>query len=173
MSPWLAATILTWVALLLLYLGLAATLRKVNVLSAELAALRSGGNATASGVALRLPGLAKADAPSRRLVLAADTFCPACHIAVEALDDLASRMDKAPLLLTYEEPEVWQSATNLRVHHDPESWRRLASLSPPVLMVVDATGQVTEVALPTMADDIPRTLAGWGMMTAVTERSQR
>ena len=173
MSPWLATTILTWAALLLLYLGLAATLRKVTALTAELAALRAGGDARAAGVQLRLPGLADAGAPGRRLVLAADSVCPACHMAVAALDELAPRLSAAPLLLTYEAPEVWQSAAHLEVRHDPESWRLLASLSPPVLMAVDTAGQVTELALPTMSEDIQRTLAGWGMMSAVTERSQR
>jgi hypothetical protein len=172
MSPWTAVAILTWVALLLLYLGLAATLRKVNALTAELAALRAGGDARAAGVQLRLPGLAEAGAPGRRLVLAADSVCPACHVAVAALDELAPRLGSAPLLLTYEAPEVWQSATHLQVRHDPESWRLLASLSPPVLMAVDAGGQVTELSLPTIPEDIVRTLAGWGMMAAVAERSQ-
>jgi len=161
MSPWLATAVLTWVALLILYLGLAATLHRVTRLSAELAAIRADGGARASGVRLTLPALATD--PGRTVVLAADSACAACQGAVAELSELAP----SSVLLTYEAPQVW-SGTSLTVRQDPESWRLLAHLSPPVLMTVDATGQVVDLALPTRPGDVAEALTSWAM---VPERS--
>jgi hypothetical protein len=164
MSPWLALAVVTWAALLVLYLGFAATMRQVRLLRAELTSLRAGGHARAVGVDLRLPALADARAPRTRLVVAADTGCPACHLTVGALRDLAPRLRTTPILLTYESPDVWRSAAEgLDVRRDPDSWRLLAHLSPPVLMTVDAMGQVADVVLPTHRDDVTRALDAWGL----------
>lgn len=163
MSPWLAVTIVTWIALLVLYLGLAATLRQVRLLSAELTALRAGGDTRATRVDLHLPALAVPDGPASRLVVAADTGCPACHLAVEALAELAPGLPVPPLLLTYESPEVWRDeAGPLEIRQDTESWRLLRHLAPPVLLSVDASGRVLELALPSGPEDVPRTVAAWG-----------
>ncbi|MEQ4302464.1 hypothetical protein ABNF97_13895 [Plantactinospora sp. B6F1] len=161
MSPWLAVVVLTWVALFVLYLGLAATLHRVNRLGVELAAIRADGGARASGVRLALPALATD--PGRTVVLAADSTCSACQGAAAELGERAP----SSLLLTYEPPEEWHG-TPLTVRQDPESWQRLAHLSPPVLMTVDATGQVVELALPTQPGDVTAALTAWGM---VPERS--
>ncbi|WP_117209414.1 hypothetical protein [Allorhizocola rhizosphaerae] len=150
MSPWIATTIITWVALIIVYLGLAATLRRVNQLQAELASLRASGR---GGVRLRLPGYSG-------VVLAADASCDACHVAVGELASLAP----SSTLLSY---EPWDG-TDLRVRVDTEAWRSLAHLSPPVLMAVDADGQVTDIALPTNPGDVAKALQSWG--TPVLER---
>ncbi len=144
MSPWLATTIVTWIALIIVYLGLAATLRRVNQLRAELASLRASGR---GGAQLRLPGYSG-------IVLAADSACDACHLAVT---ELSSKSPSSTLLCH----EPWEGTT-LRVRVDPEAWRRLAHLSPPVLMAVDANGQVTDIALPTNPGDVARVLKSWG-----------
>jgi len=166
MSPWLAVTIVTWVALLVLYLGLAATLRQVRLLSAELTALRAGGDTRTTGVDLHLPALAVPDGPAARLVVAADTGCPACHVTVETLAALAPGLPVPPLLLTYEPPQVWRDlAGHMEVRQDTESWRALRHLAPPVLMSVDASGRVIDLALPSSPEDVPRTLSAWGFRT--------
>ncbi len=166
MSPWLAVTIVTWVAMLVLYLGLAATLRQVRLLSAELTSLRAGGDTRAARVDLRLPALAAPDGTAARLVVAADTGCPACHVTVEKLAALAPGLAVPPLLLTYESPQVWHElAGPLEVRQDTESWRALRHLAPPVLMSVDASGRVLDLALPTSPEDVPRTLSAWGFRT--------
>ncbi|HZM76294.1 MAG TPA: hypothetical protein VFC19_11235 [Candidatus Limnocylindrales bacterium] len=163
MSPWIAAAVITWIAIIVLYLGLAATLHRVRMLSAELAALRAGGNVRASGVDLRLPALAAPEGSAPRLVVAADTGCPACHMAVDALAAVAPRLSRPPTLLTYEPPELWREAVGrLDIRQDPESWRVLGHLMPPLLLSVDAQGRVIDLALPSTPDDIPRTLATWG-----------
>lgn len=167
MSPWTAAALLTWAAIFVLYLGLAATLHRVRMLSAELAALRAGGDARASGLDLRLPALAAPDGSAVRLVLAADTGCPTCHMAVEALAALAPRLPRTPTLLTYEQPDVWAEAVGrLDIRQDPESWRLLGHIMPPMLLTIDAQGRVIDLALPSTRDDIPRALAAWGLRPA-------
>jgi hypothetical protein len=163
MSPWPAVTIITWIALLVLYLGLAATLRQVRLLSAELAALRARGDTRATGIDLVLPALAVPDGPATRLVVAADTGCPACHMTVGLLAELAPGMATSPLLLTYEPPEAWrESAGPMEIRQDTESWRALRHLAPPVLMSVDPSGRVLDLALPSVPQDVPRTVAAWG-----------
>lgn len=150
MAPWIAATAVTWIALIIVYLGLAATLRRVNQLSAEVAALRASGRGAAR---LRLPGYAG-------IVLAADNACDACHVAVASLESIAP----SSTLLTY---EPWEG-TDLRVRVDTEAWHKLAHLSPPVLMNVDPDGWVTDIALPTNPGDVAKALQSWG--TPVLER---
>jgi len=155
MQPWLAAVIVTWVAMLVLYFGLAATLRKVNVLTAELAAIRAGGTAKAGGIRITLPGY------EGRLVLVADGSCPTCHVAVKALNEVG--MHAKPVLLTYEPSAEWE-ADALEVRVDSQAWRAVAHLSPPVLLSVDSSGHVAHLALPTHPDDITRSLAAWGLL---------
>jgi hypothetical protein len=167
MSPWIAVAVVTWLAMAVLYLGLAATLHRVRMLSAELAALRTGGHVRATGVDLRLPALATSDGAAARLVVAADTGCPACHMTVEVLAALAPELSARPTLLTYERPDAWpEAAGRLEIRQDPESWRVLAHLMPPLLLSVDAEGRVIDLALPSHPDDIPRTLAAWGLRSA-------
>lgn len=167
MSPWIALAVITWVAMAVLYLGLAATLHRVRMLSAELTALRGTGHVRASGTDLRLPALAAAHGSAARLVVAADTGCPACHMTVAALAALARELPQVPTLLTYEPPDVWREAAgHLDVRQDPESWRALAHLAPPLLLSVDTEGRVVELALPSTPDDVPRTVAAWGFRSA-------
>lgn len=155
MEPWLAAAIATWAAMIVLYFGLAATLRKVKVLEAELAGIRAGGAAKASGISIKLPGY------EGRLVLAADSACPSCFVTVKALDTL--ELGVKPVLLTYEEPSTWD-APSLEIRQDTQAWRAVAHLSPPVLLSVDESGQVAQLALPTHPDDVIRAVAAWGML---------
>jgi hypothetical protein len=155
MAPWLAASIVTWAAMVILYFGLAATLRKVNVLTAELAAIRAGGAPKASGISITMPGY------EGRLVLAADSACPSCSVTVKALDTLALRTK--PVLLTYEEPSTWD-APSLEIRQDAKAWRAVAHLSPPVLLSIGEDARVAQLALPTHPDDVTRALAAWGLL---------
>jgi len=169
MSPGIAFGVATWIALIVVYLGLAATLHRVRLLTAELAALRITGNARAGGIDLTLPALADAEASAARLVVAADTGCPACHMTVDGLVALAPELATVPILLTYGPPEAWQDAAGrLDIRRDPDSWRAVAHLSPPILLSIDRQGRVTDLALPTSPDDLPRTLAAWRFRTTST-----
>jgi len=166
MSPLLAATAVTWVALLIVYLGLAATLRKVHYLEAEVRTMRSGGQVRPIGVDLRLPGLAAPatpDAPGATLVVAVDSGCASCRLAVEELAEIAPTLREQPILLTYETPDTWGfAAQSLRIRRDPESWRALAHLSPPILMTVDGEGTVTDLILVSQPNQVTRAAITWG-----------
>ena len=174
MSPWLATSIATWVALLIVYLGFAATLRRVRFLEAELRSLRSGDKRNI-GIDLRLSGLAEpeaeAGAPRPRLVVAVDSGCASCHRTVEELIEIAPTLREAPILLTYETPDTWgYAAKHLRIRRDPQSWRALAHLSPPILMTVDGEGTVTDLVLVSHPTQVTRAAATWGL-AEMPERS--
>jgi len=184
MSPWLAAGAVTWAALLIVYLGLAATLRRVRFLEAELRSLRSGGQVKPIGIDLRLPALAEAEpeaepeaeagAPKSRLVVAVDSGCASCHQTVEALVEIAPTLREAPILLTYETPDTWgYAAQHLRIRRDPLSWRVLAHLSPPVLMTVDGEGTVTDLVLVSHPTQVTRAAATWGLAEGLAEMPER
>lgn len=166
MSPLLAITAVTWVALLIVYLGLAATLRKVHFLEAEVRSLRPGGQVKPIGVDLRLPGLAVQEvpgAPEARLVVAVDSACASCHLTVEALVEIAPTLREEPILLTYETPDTWgYAAQSLRIRRDPQTWRALAHLSPPILMTVDREGIVTDLVLVAHPTQVNRAAITWG-----------
>lgn len=163
MSPLLATTAVTWVALLIVYLGLAATLRRVHFLEAELRSLRPGGQVKPIGVDLRLPGMAAPDAPEARLVVAVDSGCASCHLTVEALVEIAPTLREEPILLTYEAPDTWgYAASSLRIRRDPQMWRALAHLSPPILMTVDREGTVTDLVLVSHPTQVNRAAITWG-----------
>ncbi|HZM75249.1 MAG TPA: hypothetical protein VFC19_05955 [Candidatus Limnocylindrales bacterium] len=163
MSPLLAAIVATWGALLIVYLGLAATLRKVHFLEAEVRSLHAGSGVKPIGVDLRLPGLAAPDAPKARLVVAVDSACASCHLTVEELLEIAPTLREQPILLTYETPDTWgHAAQSLRIRRDPDTWRALAHLSPPVLMTVDGEGTVTDLILVSQPNQVRRAAITWG-----------
>ncbi|MDP4506851.1 hypothetical protein [Nonomuraea turcica] len=165
MSADTALMIVTWAALIILYLGLAATLREVRRLRAEVLALRTGGGPSAAP-ALKLPTLAY-DGQAERVVLAADLGCPACDQAVMELVALAPGLEQPPILLTYEEPEVWGTAAQaLTVTKDPAAWSQIAHLTPPVVLLVRPDGRVADLRLPVNGSAVTTALADWGLTIA-------
>ncbi|WP_018680410.1 hypothetical protein [Actinokineospora enzanensis] len=146
MSPSTAFLVITWAAIILLFLGLAAVLREVRMLRAQLARDSGGFSAAAPDLLLgaRFAG---------RVVLAGDSGCPLC-VAV-------ARRAKEAVVLTHESPEVWESG--LDVVSDREAWRVVSHLSPPVLMLVGADGRVTRLLLPVREEQVDEALAEWGV----------
>jgi hypothetical protein len=165
MSPTAAVVVITWVALVIVYLGLAAVLREVRQLRAELAAVRAGAP-RAKLLDLTLPTLAAAPG-EKAVVLVADSGCPACVGAAGELVRLAPELPVRPTLLTYEPPETWEDVTGrLTVVQDRAASSQFSHLTPPLLALVDARGQVTELALLVDPQSVARTLWSWGFELA-------
>ncbi|PPK67193.1 hypothetical protein V5P93_003531 [Actinokineospora auranticolor] len=154
MSPITAFHVITWAAIVLLFLGLGAVLREVRLLRAAVARDPAGYTATR-------PDLVLGPRFAGRVVLAADSGCPLCVAVARELRD--------GVLLTHESPEAWDTA--LQVVRDREAWRGVAHLSPPVLMLVDGTGRVSRMALPVRETQVAEILAEWGVRDGVDARS--
>ncbi|GAA3464905.1 hypothetical protein GCM10018963_69180 [Saccharothrix longispora] len=145
-NPGTAFAVLTWVAILVLFLGLAAVLREVRLLRATVA--RDPG-----GFSAAQPDLVLGPRFAGRVVLAADSGCPLCVAVARRLTDA--------VLLTHESPDVWD--TRLDVVRDREAWRVVSHLAPPVLMLVDAAGRVARVVLPVREEQVDDVLDEWGV----------
>lgn len=150
----MAFNIITWVAILVLFLGLAAVLREIRLLRNEVR--RAPENFAAAAPELVLgPRLA---GRGRRIVLAADSGCPLC---LAVLDRLISQAPGA-VLLTHEPEAVWARVSGqLEVISDAEVWRVVSHLSPPVLMLVDGNGRAERVHLPVRVAEVDAVLAEW------------
>jgi hypothetical protein len=149
--------VLTWVAIAVLWFGLAAVLREVRLLRALAAGDAAGFASGRPDVALG-PRFATGGAP--RLVVAADTGCGLC---VAVVDRLARRVADATVL-THEPAAAWAGrADGLTVVSDPEAWRAVSHLSPPVLMRVDGAGRVDRMLLPVRVGQVDAVLAEWGL----------
>ncbi|MCP3802562.1 hypothetical protein NLX83_25145 [Allokutzneria sp. A3M-2-11 16] len=149
MSAELAFYLITWAAIIVLFLGLVATLREVRLLRAVVMRDPDGFAAAQPDVVL---GGVFADGTSRPIVAAVDSGCPLCRVVV---DELAQRAPHAKLL-THESPSVWSGA-GLEIISDREAWRAVSHLSPPVLMHVDGGGAVRRMTLPVRVEE----LDGW------------
>lgn len=155
MSPSIAFAVLTWAALVVLFFGLAAVLREVRLLRGLV--LRNPEGFGAAEPELVLGGRFAAGGPPR-VVLAADSGCPLC----QALVDRLSARAPGTLLLTHEPAEVWTGAgSRLEIVSDRESWRVIAHLAPPVLMLVDGTGRVLRMILPVRLEEADTALDEW------------
>ncbi|MBP2477485.1 hypothetical protein JOF53_006357 [Crossiella equi] len=154
MSPAIAFNVITWVAILLLFLGLAAVLREIRLLREEVR--RSPDSFAAAPPDLRLGERLAGGA--RRIVLAADSGCPLC---LAVLDRVLVQAPGA-VLLTHEPESTWtRVAGQLTVISDPEVWRAVSHLAPPVLMLVDGTGRAERVHLPVRVAEVDAVLAEW------------
>lgn len=160
MSPVAAYHVLTWVAIAVLFLGLAAVLREVRLLRGQVAGTDPDGFATAPPDIALGPRLA---GPGPRVVLAVDSGCALCLAVTERLAGAAPGPGRpAVTLLTHEPAQTWAGAAGrLAVVSDREAWRAVAHLSPPVLMLVDDTGRVRRMVLPVRVSDVDKALAGW------------
>lgn len=179
MEASVALQILLWVAVVVVYLGLAAVLREVRLLRAQVRRLQSLQAVTATGATpqggpdIRLP--AQVTGGSAGVVVAADTTCPSCAAVVHALADhvAAGRLETPVSILTWEPQEAWaQLAGPLRVVRDTSGWEQIAHLSPPVLLRVDADGRVGDLTLPVTGADIDPTLTSWGALATPTHESR-
>ncbi|QFZ21258.1 hypothetical protein [Saccharothrix syringae] len=149
MNPGTAFLVITWAAIVVLFLGLAAVLREVRLLRAAVARDPRGFSAAQPDVVL-------GERFANRVVLAADSGCPLCLAVSRRLTDA--------VLLTHERPEVWD--TPLDVVSDREAWRAVSHLAPPVLMRVDATGRVARLVLPVREEQVDEVLDEWGVRGA-------
>lgn len=157
MSPLLALTILSWIAIVVLYLGLASVQREVRMLRRQLTESRT---TIGDGLDdLRLPQafLSRIVVPDQsRTVLVADSGCPLCRRVAAVLAEPATP-EFRPVLLTYESPEKWTDLSDsLDIVRDREAWSALAHLSPPVLLAVDHQGRIESLVLPTTELDVTR-----------------
>jgi hypothetical protein len=154
MSPTLAFDIVTWAAIVGLFLGLAATLREVRLLRGLVTRNPDGFVTAPPELSL---GERFAGGGGPRIVLAADSGCPLC---VRAAERLASARDA--VLLTHEAGAVWEGvAGRLRVVSDREAWRAISHLSTPVLMLVDGSGVVRKMVLPVREEEVDRVVGEW------------
>ncbi|GLW89783.1 hypothetical protein [Actinokineospora globicatena] len=141
-----AFLVITWVAIVVLFLGLAAVLREVRLLRATVA--RDPGGFASAGAEIDLGARF-----AGRVVVAADTGCPLCR-------EVVGRLTGA-VVLTHEPAEAWD--TELEVVSDREAWRAVSHLAPPVLMLVGTNGVVRRVALPARAGQVDEVLDDWGV----------
>ncbi|SDM80012.1 thioredoxin domain-containing protein [Allokutzneria albata] len=163
MSAELAFYLITWAAIIVLFLGLAATLREVRLLRAVVMRNPDGFATAQPDVVL---GGVFADGTSRPIVAAVDSGCPLCRTVVE---ELARRAPDAKLL-THESPSVWRDA-GLEVISDREAWRAISHLSPPVLMHVDGGGAVRRMTLPVRVEELDDWIDSEGAVDVVDARS--
>src|SRR6187397_1792616 len=99
MPVWMAVSIITWIALLLMFFALATVVRDVRLLRSQIN--RDATEFAAARVALQLPGPVGHDGG---IVLAADVGCPLCLATAIRLGELAERVSPARVsLLTYDE----------------------------------------------------------------------
>ncbi|MGP3947157.1 hypothetical protein [Streptomyces sp. 7N604] len=159
MSATLALVILSWIAIVILYLALAAVLREVRMLRRRLDE-RAGTAVPPAELVLPPSFVERIAEPGReRTVLVADAGCPLCRHAAAVLAEMATP-DFRPVLLTYEPPERWSSLPDaLELVQDRDAWSSLAHLSPPVLLTVGTDGTIGSLHLPSSERDIAGALA--------------
>jgi hypothetical protein len=162
MSPTLAMWIVTWVAIVVLFLAVGAVLREVRLLRV-LITRDSGFSATAPDLRLD-PGVVEG---RDNIVLASDSGCPLCAAVASRLAARAVEDGARPVLLTYEEPASWPDEIRsvFNVVSDQSAWQAIAHLSPPVLMAVAGDGTVRQLGLPVDESTAEQMLDKWIPMT--------
>lgn len=140
--------VITWAAIALLFLGLGAVLREVRMLRGLVT--RNADAFTTAALDVSFDGWSSSGGEPE-VVLAADSGCPLCLAVAERL----GAWRPGAVLLTHQPPEVWSGvADRLRVVSDHAAWRLISRLSPPVLMLVDGTGTVRRMVLPSREDEV-------------------
>jgi hypothetical protein len=162
MSPMTAFLIVTWMAIVVLFFALGAVWREIRLVRGL--AMRSGADGYVSSTADISLGGQFASGGEPRIVVAADSGCPLCLAVIERLSE--SSVNGSVSVLTHEPQEVWQEVGRgktgrLRVVTDPESWRAVSHLTPPVLMLVTGSGVVSRLVLPVSELEVDRVLADW------------
>jgi hypothetical protein len=180
MSPVIAFYIVTWAAIVVLFLGLAAVLREVRLLRGIVSRDPEGFASAQPDISL---GGRFANGKRRQIVLAAESGCPLCLAVIERLarraageraaGERAGQRGAARMsgpfkatLLTHESPAVWDRvAGRLQIVSDRESWRAISHLAPPVLMLVDGSGRVRRMLLPVREQEVDSVLGEWSDLT--------
>lgn len=185
MSALTALSIVQWVALVVLYLALAAVLGEVRMLRAQVSRLQAGLSAGlggddapgfASNPAGRLGVRLETVAPGRpAIVLAATSSCPLCRLLLEHLDTRRADPEQSDLeqperetvLLTHEDAQAWGAQPRrLRVVRDDAAWSQIAHLEPPLLLRLDPDGTVADLVLPVSESDVDSALRAWSAQPA-------
>jgi hypothetical protein len=159
MSAQSAFVVLTWAAIVVLFLAVAALLREVRLLRAFVARTSDGYSAAPPLIRFDSEQLANG---REQIVVAADSGCPLCG---EVVSELAHRSTEegAAVVLTYEPSSAWPDELlgGLRLVTDRDAWRAVGHLTPPVLMKVDGSGTVQQLVLPMSAGDALQRIDGW------------
>jgi hypothetical protein len=155
MSLTIAFGIVTWVALILLYLALVRVFYELRSTREQLAAaLRTSGGQDR----IQFPPDWRTTDPS--IVLAVDSTCEACWAAIE---EAANTTETArPTLLTHEPAERWASVDEkFTIREDTAAWAAVAHLSSPIMLRLDPNGSVDELVLPTRPGDVRDAILRW------------
>ncbi len=167
MSFTTAALLVTWVAIVVLALGLAGLLRQVSVLTARTDSAAPGGGTRTTrdlvGLAVPADGAAASlRSPDGSIVLFSSPTCAAC---AGVLDDLA-RLGLDERLVVVSSGActgVGERAPRCRcVEHGRELMERLAVPATPYLVALDADGTIRDTLMPTHSAD----LEGWAPVRA-------
>ncbi len=152
--------VLAWIAIIAVYLGLAAVLREIRALRDQVSRLTEAAGHLGPDQTVRLP--AGVAGGSARVVLAADSTCPLCRLVLARLSKRAARLTDPPVLLTHESPQEWDQAPDgVTMVRDDVAWSRIAHLAPPVLMWVEPDGTVRDLRLPVHENDVDNALGRW------------
>jgi hypothetical protein len=156
-QPTTALWIITWAAILLLFLAIGAVFREVRMVREQLA--QNGYQSELPDIQLD-PGLTGGTAG---VVIAATPACPLCMQVTYAASELVDAGIGRPTLLTYESLSEWPTTIveRLRTERSVDEWRKVAHLTPPALLKVAADGVVVDIVLPINQVHAEATLREW------------
>ncbi len=168
MSPLWALLVLTWAAIVVLFLGLGAVLREIRLLRARIDTAATSGER----VDIVLP--ASVTGGRGGVVLAVDSGCPLCIAVVQQVASVTTGPEgSGAVLLTFEPEEQWGGLTGgLPVVRDDRAWSAIAHLSTPILMQVGGDGRVERLHLPANERDVVPTLRSWGVPNRTEEKGR-
>lgn len=154
MSLTIAFGIVTWVAIVLLYLALLRVFHELRTLRADIASSRLN---SAGQEPVQLPGWQE---PEARIVLAVDSTCPACWATVEEVAALPGATGL--VLLTHEPAATWAAVEEtFTIREDARAWTALAHLSAPMVLLTGPSGRVEELVLPVKEGEAREAVQRW------------
>lgn len=168
MAPDTALIVALTVAVLVLYLGLAATLREVREMRRDLTLLGADIGRDRS-LDMRLSGLSDPSEPAT-VVAVVDQACPLCLAVLDELEHRRHDPVPAVVLAHGDLAQLETAYPTLDIRDVPEAWQELAHLTPPVLMTVDRSGSVTDMQLPANQMQARDVLQRWSATASQTER---
>lgn len=180
MSPTVALAILSWAAMVVLYLALASVQREVRLLRRTVSGLQAVPTSLAPPEAAMVSNPHAAPltlapevaGPTGGIVLAATSTCPLCRVVLDRLAVRSREWGFTATLLTYEKPaDWWTLPAGVRVVADADSWQAIAHIDPPALFAVDSAGRVHDLVLPARSSDVDEALAAWHVSDATDHPS--
>ncbi|GGK22029.1 hypothetical protein GCM10010124_13150 [Pilimelia terevasa] len=152
-----ALWIVTWVAIILLFLALGAIVRQMKLLREIVD--QQGYTVTEPDVAFA-PELVDG---RRRVVVAATATCPRCLVILQcALSVVAEGRERAVVLTPDDAADLPPEVTaELDVVTSAQEWQKISHLPPPQLLLVEADGRVTERLSPPDYDTARQALLTW------------